>query len=139
AINRKNDSIIIAGANDNRMYSKGGMPSYTSVNQGKTWVTYWVVSKNADFPQTLGDPAIATDDSGYFYYASIVADDISKYDNLIVASSKDGKSWQIGNPIVPSDEVQGFEDKEHITVDNNPKSPFYGRVYVAWMHFVNTS
>ncbi|MEI8134945.1 MAG: T9SS type A sorting domain-containing protein [bacterium] len=138
AINRANPKIIVAGANDSRMYSSG-MPAYVTSDKGKTWSTKFIPIPKTDdlgalFPLPLGDPAIVADDSGYFYYAYLAMDQNYKYNNLIVATSKDGKTWVNGGYIVAPDQVGGFEDKEQIAVDLNPNSPHHGRVYVAWRH-----
>jgi hypothetical protein len=139
AINRKNPKIIIAGANDSRMYNSG-MPSYTSSDEGKSWRTYYVPTpKNSDFPIPLGDPSMVADDSGYFYYVYLSGSTVSSSDNLMVATSKDGKVWKNGQFIVSSGNTGGFEDKEHITIDRSTTSPYYGRVYVVWMHFEDPS
>ncbi|MDP4221448.1 MAG: T9SS type A sorting domain-containing protein [Bacteroidota bacterium] len=137
AISRTNEKIIVAGANDTRMYFSG-MAAYTTVDQGKNWKTYFLPQPpDVDFSafQAYGDPAIAVDDSGFFYYAYLAGDASFQFDNLIVATSEDGKTWQNGSYIVPTEDIGGFEDKEHITVDKNPGSPFYGRIYVVWVHF----
>ncbi len=141
AINRRDQKIIVAGANDSRMYSSG-MPSYTSSDEGKNWHTNFIPTPPAiEFTayEPYGDPALSVDDSGYFYYAYLAGDNSFRFDNLIVATSKDGKIWKNGGYIVPIQDIGGFEDKEHICVDRNPKSPFYGRVYVVWVHFPDNS
>jgi hypothetical protein len=137
AINKKNPKIIIAGANDARMYNQG-MPSFTTTDQGNNWRTNFVPIPNADnsaFPIPLGDPAFAADDSGLFYYAYLASDNVGLYDNLVIATSKDGKSWINGAYVVAANSISGFEDKEQIAVDNSPGSHFHGRVYTVWMHF----
>ncbi len=141
AINRLDQKIIVAGANDTRMYSSG-MPSYTSTDGGKNWHTNFIpIPPAIEFTayEAYGDPALSVDDSGYFYYAYLAGDNSFKFDNLIVATSKNGRVWKNGGYIVPIPDIGGFEDKEHICVDRNPKSPFYGRVYVAWVHFPDNS
>lgn len=138
AINRANTKIIVAGANDSHMYTSG-MPSYTSTDQGRSWNTHNHVplppAIEFNAYEAYGDPALAVDDSGYFYYAYLAGDNSFQFDNVLVATSKDGKIWKNGGYIVPTADIAGFEDKEQIAVDQNPKSPYYGRVYVAWVHF----
>jgi hypothetical protein len=134
AISRLNPNIIVAGANDVPGMISSGMPAYYTTDGGKNWAVARVPKLNSS-SETLGDPAIVAGDSGYFYYAYLAAGSSSNEDNLVVASSKDGRIWKNGGYIVPQDEIAGFEDKENICVDNSPTSPYYGRVYVAWAHF----
>jgi hypothetical protein len=138
-INKKNENILIVGLNDDRMFSNGEYV-YTSSNQGKSWSARTFPLPPAPFRVASGDPALAADDSGYFYYAYLATtENFGDADNLIVATSKDGKIWKNGSFIVPIADTGGFEDKEQITIDNNPASPYYGRLYIVWMHFGDAS
>ena len=138
AINRGNSNIIVVGANDIPTMISAGMPAYYTSNGGMNWATARVPRPGSSY-QVLGDPAIIASDSGNFYYAYLVGDQNTNFDNVVVATSKDGKKWTNGPLIVPLDSVSGFEDKENICVDNNPSSPYYGRVYVVWVHFLGNS
>ena len=46
-------------------------------------------------------------------------------------STNDGATWTIGNCA----HVGNSDDRESMWVDNNPASPFYGRIYVTWNDF----
>lgn len=144
AISRTNKQVIVAGANDLPGMINNGMPAYTSINGGESWSMTRVPRVVSPTPGinyvTLGDPSIASGDSGYFYYAYLTGlNDGSNLDNLVVASSKDGKKWINGGLVIPEADVSGFEDKENIWVDNSHSSPHYGRIYLAWVHFNDLS
>ena len=54
----------------------------------------------------------------------------------------DRRRPDLGQPVIVGpgrgcdlDKFQNFSDKEWITTDNNPPSPFYGRSYVTWTSF----
>ena len=140
AISRNNKQVIVAGANDLPGMINNGMPAYYSTNGGESWSTVRVPKVISPTPGisyiTLGDPSIASGDSGYFYYAYLTGpSDGSNLDNLVIASSKDGKKWINGGLVIPEADMSGFEDKENIWVDNSHSSPHYGRIYLSWVHF----
>lgn len=135
AINRTNKKNIIAGANDGGMYNSG-MPSYNTTNGGVTWVTSRISMSGTGYV-AIGDPMTIADDKGNFYYAFLAINQ-GGASNLFVARSKNGKQWTVGKPVVQPQTVLFFEDKEHIAVDTDPESPYYGRLYIVWMRFSNT-
>jgi hypothetical protein len=51
--------------------------------------------------------------------------------NVAVSRSKDGLHW--GNPVYV--DRSGGDDKNWITCDNHPRSPFYGHCYSEWAAF----
>ena len=61
--------------------------------------------------------------------------------DVVVSLSKDGGiTW--GKPVIVQhgigadlDPLQLFNDKEWVTTDTNPHSPFYGRTYLTWTRF----
>ena len=146
AINRKNPNLIIAGANDLAYSANGqaagmntlGMPSYVTTDGGFTWKTYRLPLVNDAGAEEWGDPMIISNDSGMFYYSFLLVPALGGYSDLMVARSIDGKHWTLGNPVMGNFNSEAFEDKETIASDNDPKSPYYGRVYIAWTEYQNT-
>jgi hypothetical protein len=54
---------------------------------------------------------------------------------LTVSRSRDGVIW--GAPVTAAKRDEGDYDKEWLTCDNWPKSPFRGRCYLSYMDFEN--
>lgn len=132
AISRTQPWIVVAGANDQNMYTNG-MPAYVTSNSGKTWAKS-SISFGSTAVAPLGDPMLAASDDGTLYYAYLMLHTQAN-DNLFVATSTNGRSWTNGAPILGIDTLTGLEDKEQICVDNSPQSQYHGRVYVLWVHF----
>ncbi|MEI8133638.1 MAG: T9SS type A sorting domain-containing protein [bacterium] len=140
-INRGNPSIICIGANeaggDGDMFTKG-MPAITSTDKGLSWQTF-----RLPFPQgipgtqfvALGDPMLASDDRGNIFYAYLAGDGSNEAGSIVVAISQDGIDWSNRTAININKTVVGAPDKEHMTIDLSPKSPYYGRVYMVWFEF----
>lgn len=131
---------------------------YTSSNGGRTWTNRGLLPGFTDYGDggTLvsdGDPVIVygpkPDGSGGFgyatgaraYHASLAgyatgqAPGMQAPELLSVSVSDDnGVTWS--DPVVAAS-AHGyvFNDKEAIWADDNPASPFFGRVYVSWTQF----
>ncbi len=147
AINRRNPNLIVAGANDLEMKSNGqatgmntlGMPAYLTSDGGFTWKTYRLpLATNDPGAEEWGDPMIVCNDAGMFYYSFLMYPELGGYSDLMVAHSTDGIHWTLGNPVVGNQNNNAFEDKETIAVDNDPSSPYHGRLYIAWTEYDNT-
>lgn len=138
AIDRALPNIIVAGANDDNMYVNG-MPIYSSTNTGKSWSRLYVKAPKSSSGTwvAIGDPVLEAGPDSTLYYAYLWGDPYSQSfpDNLVVATSINGRIWRNGTPVLSDDMIDGFEDKESMCIDNSPMSPHYGRVYIAWVHF----
>lgn len=78
-----------------------------------------------------GDPAPAIDAAGRFYMSYLDG----SYNGLKAAYSTNlGISWSSQTFI-----ITGSQDKNHTVVDNQPGSPYFGRVYVTWSRFTAAS
>ena len=129
----------------------------SSTDGGKT------VAKSNDIPNiapfgvllnSFGDPSVAPSVDGNFFYASLAISRSSFANGIMIAKSNsslfdNSVSCDTASPISTSNAcwntvfvfgnlarfASTFEDKDRITVDRNPASPFYGSVYVGWDHF----
>jgi hypothetical protein len=133
-INKKNKNIIIAGANDGAMYTSG-MPVYRTSNGGKTWQTNRIKTGSSQLIAS-GDPAIICDNDGTFYYAFLSTPTDAFYPDLQVAHSTDGRTWTTGATVAGGSGLN-FEDKEWLVIDDNPTSPYFGRLYIVWMRYAD--
>jgi hypothetical protein len=142
---------VVVGWNDSRQVAAsgwGGVNSITgfgfSTNGGASFTD---AGSGGFAPPSglihLGDPALAADSAGNFYFASLAVDNVMSLtgSRVTVAKSTSTSPVVFGTPVtIPGILTSGapFEDKELIAVDNsNPAGPFSGRVYVAWSEFAS--
>jgi len=142
-----NDRIAVGAAND---YINGGSQIYRTTNGGQSWTTQDRSSatlETGDFCGGGGDPALTysrRDHAFYFaqlcFFRNFLPSEIE-----VIRSTDNGKTWTgsltgsypISNfsPKLGDYNPALFYDKEQITVDNNPSSPHYGRIYVTYIKF----
>ena len=144
-----------APANDCSFFPGVGTSGVYTSNDGTHWTNRGLLPGFSDTGGSLvsdGDPVIVfgpkpTAGGGFSttraraYYASLAsfapgAASGNQAPELLTVSRSDddGLSWT--DPVVAAG-AHGFKfnDKEAIWADNNPASPFYGRVYVSWTQF----
>ena len=138
AISRMNPKLIVAGANDEAMLEYS-MPAYLSTDAGISWRTYRLPIVHDSDGTAYGDPVLIPDDSGNFYYCFLIIGEQSGLSDLIVAHSKNGKTWTLGSPVLGNPAGDNIEDKPTIAVDRDPASPYHGRLYIAWTRYENIS
>ena len=112
-----------------------GQPTFGSARQ------YW---------QAGGDTSVAWDTKGNAYLSCQVFNrgappssnpDLSSAFYVFRSTQNHGASWNFpGRPVAESSDLSGsgvpaFEDKQLLSVDNHPGSPFQDRVYVSWTEF----
>jgi len=134
ATNPVNPLNMIGGAND---YRNGEVDAgwYATLDGGQTWFDGTLGDFGINDAQ--GDPAIAADAEGNFYFCYIDFDRGSADNGIFVCKTTDGGlNWtgpyevisHQGNPNAP------FEDKCYIAADRTA-SPYSNNVYVTWTHF----
>lgn len=136
---------MVASSND---YDSCCDEFYTTFDGGQTWSTgnMSVLTRR----RTGSDPVTSFDPkNGTVIHTSlnfVIRKDGQASDGDVVASisTDGGLTWK--TPIVvyhgrgaDKDPVQVFNDKEWVTTDTNPSSPFYGRTYVTWSRFLSRS
>ncbi len=133
AISRKNPALIVAGANDASMNTLS-MPAFVSTDGGNDWSTFRLPPIPGDM-HANADPILIADDSGNFYYAFLIEGNVSSLSDIMVAKSSDGQHWTLGTPVLGLHNSSAFEDKENISIDREPSSPYHGRIYIAWNEY----
>jgi len=148
-------------ANDCSFFPNVGTSGiYTSSDGGTTWTNRGLLDDQASWISSAlvsdGDPVIAygpkPTGTGSFSYANgarAYYATLASYKNnngsyppnkapeyLAVSYSDDnGLTWSAPVLATTKDNPNDFNDKEWITVDDTPSSPYFGRVYVSWTEF----
>ncbi len=139
AINPSNPKEIVAGSNE-ILRTRLPMRGYFSSDGGKTWggvdlpLPPATQSHGLDFGS---DPGVAWDTLGNVYYSYIVVFFSKGFAGVVgtemaVARSSDGGHAWTSTYFAFQTGGSKFNDKPMITVDTNPASTFFNRVYVAW-------
>jgi hypothetical protein len=132
-----NPNLVVAGANTyydnsgNCQDSHAGV--YYSADGGQHW-RYEVMPGLID--PSSGDPGVIYDAKDHVFLYSFI--EFNRNDStqgrVGVEASTDGVSWS-RNTTLDSNSSAVVTDKPSIAVDQNPSSPHYGRVAVAWTEF----
>ncbi len=130
---------LVVGWNDSKGFGAGANSAtgYAFSHDGGNSWTDGGELQPPDGHFSLGDPALAVDRHGNFYFASITFyPDGTSY--IGMAKSTDGGAT-FGNYTDASPDVNAanFQDKEFITVDNSG-GPCDGTVYATWTEFLAT-
>ncbi len=148
AVNPTDPNHLVAGSNDYELFFQGAFivqriiaGYYTSFDGGTTWT-------NGHLPTggfaTTGDPAVAFNRKLGLVHYGVIAFQTGQGGGFADASiqvntSNDG-GLTFQDPVVVAHGtgaiVTVLHDKPYIAVDNNPNSPFYGRLYVTWTRFL---
>ena len=97
---------------------------------GRTW-TESSLPPIPGSPFTFGDPALAVDRSGNFYYASLGANAAGRSLVFVGKSSDRGVTFQPGSTVA----LDPGSDKEWIAAGKDPLHPERDNVYVTWTSF----
>jgi hypothetical protein len=158
AQNPKNSMNLISGSNDeigepactNTTPSScpfvAGVQSsgfYASFDGGNRWPCQGLIDLSAFHEYSFGDPAQAFDSKGNAYYGTLAFPFPPTTEELatglqadfFVAKSTDGGCHYSSAARVSGSSPAIFDDKDAITADANPSSPFHDNVYAAWTKF----
>jgi len=126
---------IVVGWNDTGQLQLGSVTGYGySTDGGRTFKDGGVIPPVAG-GANLGDPDIAADSKGNFFFSQISID-AQGIAFIGVSKSTDG-GRTFSAPVNASQNVSGpdsFQDKEFITVDTTG-GPYDGNIYVSWTRY----
>ena len=106
-------------------WKHGYLPSLTIFSGGRQY-------HRASDPVVIYDAKHST-----WMISSYTFDEISNPNSIVVSLSTDG-GYTWSKPVTVLQNSTGqFFDKEWITCDNSPHSPYYGHCYLEWDTFVN--
>ncbi len=116
---------------------------YASFDSGRTWPCQGLIDLSANGEYAFGDPSQAFDSRGNAYYGTLAfpfpptTDELATglQADLFVAKSTDGGCHYPSAARVSGSSPAIFDDKDAITADANPASPFRDNVYVSWTKF----
>jgi hypothetical protein len=145
AVSLSNPRVAVAGAND---YVNGALTVMYTSDGGSHWGTIRVVPiSGLGDPCTGGDPWVAYSlRDKAFYLSQLCFFRSTPVSEVYLFKSVDnGRTWTpgIAAALVATniDYTTGivdssiFHDNDQITIDNSPKSPHYGRIYVTHVKF----
>ena len=157
AVDPENPDHVVAGSNDyfyrfnNRTGARQALvPTgfFTSFDGGASWIDGQIPMRSGN---GAGDPSPAFDAAHDVVLMAQLENQggngsafVTQGDVSVSRSSDGGVTWSEpitvfqghGAAIGPANQAV-FYDKEWITVDNNPTSPFYGRAYLTTSRFLN--
>ena len=118
-----NQNIMFGGANTtvSGIFGQGG---YITTDGGATWTGNNLLPP---FTQNSSDPGPTIDKNGVIIFTVLDVPGI-----VAAYSTNNGSSWSSRITI-----NSGSEDKNFAGTDDAPTSPFYGRSYCVWSHFVS--
>ncbi|HJP65235.1 MAG TPA: hypothetical protein VKA30_02900 [Actinomycetota bacterium] len=144
AYNPGDTATAVASSND---YVDGGVWTGTTHNGGKTWVSQFLTPRfhsTGDFC-TGGDPTVvySVRDSAFYQAQLCFFRAHPESEIQVIRSTDNGDHWtgaRYSSPVITNATPKGiddsvFYDKELLAVDNNPSSPFYGRLYMTYIKF----
>jgi hypothetical protein len=108
----------------------------TSFDGGATWANIPLqgvgIVAGGEF-QRVTDPWVDFGPGNHVYGTSLAFDDTGPDNAIFVTTSPDGGvTWGPPVQVVKDTDFAFFNDRQSLTVDDFPSSPFYGRVYVGW-------
>jgi hypothetical protein len=108
----------------------------TSFDGGDTWANIALqgvgIVAGGEF-QRVTDPWVDFGPGNRVYGTSLAFDDTGADNAIFVHTSTDGGlTWGPPVQVVKDTQLAFFNDRQSLTVDDFPASPFYGRVYVGW-------
>ena len=134
-INKKNPNQVVAAWRDFRIEYTPTAVRRVGYSHSTDGGTTWSVSALIDSTLLGGgllrnsDPCVTTDTSGNFYITTIALDNTNNSMTLAIFKSTDGGvTFPIAHSIITGQE----EDKEMVTCDLTPGSPYKNTIYISW-------
>ena len=112
--------------------------AYSISHDGGRTFTSGFVPPTPNSPVTLGDPSVAVDRAGHFFYVSIAlitgADGQLHFGVQINRSDDSGNTFGTGVPVI----VEDFADKAGLTIGPDPKVSSRDNLYITWTRLTSS-
>ncbi len=136
-ISRKDPNRVVAAWRDFRTGVNPALRrigySY-SIDGGLTWSVSQLTPQIIPTCALSSDPAVATDTAGNFYIVTVSLNDNTGNGEVWLFKSIDG-GVTFDSVYHIASNPGTFEDKEYVTTDFVPTSPYYNNMYVSWTRF----
>ena len=135
AVSRTNPDVVVAAAKDYRNGNVKQVWIDVSTDGGMTWPSnrqIQIPGIPADLP-IQSDPVVVARDDGRIYVACLATNSSQNRGGIFITWTDDnGATWR--NSSVPVFYPENaLDDKEWFTIDNNPASPYYHRMYMMYV------
>ena len=138
SVDPSNQDVLLAGA-----IGDGGsvMRTFTSLDGGARWTSASVASAPQD-SVCLSDPAVGIGPGGseYYVFMRVSACGDSTETSVLLIRSRAGPKDAWGHPhVIPPGEPRpkNEQDRPVLAVDNSPRSPHRGRIWVAFVEITS--
>jgi hypothetical protein len=138
AANPDNPDQIVVAYNDSRDWGGGGQfidisAASVSTDGGTTFTRLTTAQGRSPFANTTGDPVALYNRSTGSWHTIWIGDSAcgGGLGGFRSTTPWDPNSWTTHYCV----NANSFDDRESGAVDQNPASPFYGRLYVSWNDF----
>ncbi len=144
AVSPANPNIQVAVAHDCRFATGGAVDiSYAWTHDGGA---HWQHAPMPGLTKAVGgvwdrasDPVVAFGPDGSVYVSALVFDTGCPSGVTVSRSTNGGATFGAPVLVQKSTTCTVSDDKNWLVVDNQPNSPFYGRLYQFWTEFLSTS
>jgi hypothetical protein len=141
AVDPDNPLHMVASSND---YGSCCDQYYTTFDGGQSWQTGNMSTRG---PKVIGSDPITVFDPKHNTVVHLSLNfkgnsgtlGATNGDVVASVSTDGGLNWQVPSVIGQGLGARLFFDKEDATVDTNPSSPYFGRVYVTWSGFYGSA
>lgn len=136
AVSPVRPGVVVVAAKDYRVGNVKKVWIYASRDGGQTWPTQLMMPGIPANIATYSDPVVTARDDGRMYVTVLGVGSGSEHGLWTTWSDDDGLTWVPSVAITYNDPAPGgIDDKEWLTVDNDPASPYYHRLYCVWRAF----
>jgi len=122
-----NPNIVVAAAKDYREGNIKHVWIYGSTDGGQSWPTQLHMPGLPPDVPLQSDPVVVARDDGRIF---VLAIGYNQNNGLFLTWTDDGVNFVPSVPVIYGN--GSLNDKPWLAIDNNPASPYYHRMYIAW-------